>query len=357
MGLYILNFFSLAIHKIVFEKRERIICVLFALQLFLLLALRSSLLGDDLDNYSAGFEYISTLSFSDLLSRFSFFRMALLEPPFSYESGFVFLNWIVASLGGNFHVFLVVCAAINILCLAHFLWHFSSNCVISYSLFMALGMYSYCFGILRQSLSIAIIMEMIIAIDKKKLCRSLIMFLLAFLIHRVAIISLAYLFFRDWRITKRLYSIVFSMCIILPPLMPIFYQKIVCPVLLMFGHPLYTNISFHINKQYVLLVFLTLWMLLFVDFDMFKDFKMNLLGWGWLFSMLIGLIGLCNDVFSRSIEVYLICGTALIPNQINNFKRCDTRQYHNLFVFSFSLLAYYFIIKDSVIVPYIFCFQ
>ena len=98
MGIYFLNILSLPIYKYIFKNKKQL-CIVISLQMFLILSLRDITLCIDYPNYSAGFEYIKGLSIGELFSSFRLIRTAKLVWPFSYESGYVVLNWLVGKLG------------------------------------------------------------------------------------------------------------------------------------------------------------------------------------------------------------------------------------------------------------------
>ena len=107
MGIYLFNILSLPIYKAIF-KSKKVFCALIALQLFFILALRDISVGTDLPTYSAGFEYIRSLSFLDMISKLRFIRVSELIYPFSFESGYVILNWLIAKVGLGFHSLLAI---------------------------------------------------------------------------------------------------------------------------------------------------------------------------------------------------------------------------------------------------------
>ena len=80
------------------------------MQMFLILALRADSVGVDLTTYKEAFDYISTLTYTDVLSRIRILHTALLPHPFDMESGWMILNWLISVLGFNFRILLVICA-------------------------------------------------------------------------------------------------------------------------------------------------------------------------------------------------------------------------------------------------------
>ena len=67
MWIYLLVYLSIPIWNRVFKKNRIAFITVVATELFLILALRAPTLGVDLDNYSGGYRYISSLSFADMI--------------------------------------------------------------------------------------------------------------------------------------------------------------------------------------------------------------------------------------------------------------------------------------------------
>lgn len=120
MAIYIFNFLSLPVYGKIFNRRS--VCWLAGVQMFLILALRADTLGVDLVSYKAGFDYISGLSFTEMLSTLRFFLQAKLPYPLSFESGWVVLTWLISWFGLGFHFLLVVCAGINMIACSRFIY-------------------------------------------------------------------------------------------------------------------------------------------------------------------------------------------------------------------------------------------
>lgn len=78
------------------------------------------------------------------------------------------LNWLVSAFGFGFHGLLVVCAAINMAVYGWFISCYSKIPWLSFALISALSIYSFMFGILRQSLALSFVLLMTAAFDREK---------------------------------------------------------------------------------------------------------------------------------------------------------------------------------------------
>lgn len=87
-----------------------------------------------------------------------------------------------------------MCAAINMAVCGWFISRYSKIPWLSFALISALSIYSFMFGILRQSLALSFVLLMTAAFDREKYKTAFFCFLLAFTIHRASLISLALLF-------------------------------------------------------------------------------------------------------------------------------------------------------------------
>ena len=217
MWVYLFNVITIPIYAFLIKDRKKFV-LLVALQLFLISALRSITVGVDLDNYSAGYEYIKDLDFGDLLSRLRLSGLADIYYAFSYENGYAVLNWFSAHMGLSFHGFMVLCSVINIGAVSLFVYKYSKKPWISFVIFSTFGFLPFTFGILRQSLAIAMILFSYMFLDKNKKIYSLLFFLIAFSFHRTAILCLPLLLLaHKKRITKKVFSI--SLCVGVPILL------------------------------------------------------------------------------------------------------------------------------------------
>lgn len=351
MGIYLYNFISLPIFRVLSQKKWQF-CFIVSVQLFLILALRDELLGVDLPNYIGGYQYISTLSFSDMLSRLNLLQAADLVYPYSYESGYVVLNWLVSHLGFTFHDFLVLCAFVNIVSFSTFIYRYSKEPLVSYEIFIALNMFAYCFGIIRQSLAVSIVLWAVPYVLKQNRIKVALIILLAMTFHRTALLIVPVFVLKDIVISKKIFFralIIFAGSTALAPLL---YQFVIVPVLAFLGKG-YNSIQFKLNNLYLLLIVIVLVIILFIDIRQFSNSKiLNMSCWALLEGIGIEILGLCNDVFARSVEYPLAFLLILIPNLIHNYKVTTVKRCA-LICISIMLFVFLFLsLDDNSIVPY-----
>ena len=352
MTIYIINILLIIVYAILIKNRKKFI-ILVSIQLFLILALRSSSLGVDLANYSAGFNYIKTLNFPEMISKLHFFKIADLIYPFDYESGYVVLNWVISHLGFNFHGFLVVCAFVNIFSFSYFIYKYSDIPWLSYVILCTFGIYTYFFGIIRQSLALSIFLWSLHFWINKKRLKSILLFIIAFLCHRAIIIALPIFLFANFKPINRkkfLILLIFSIPFLI--FSRFIYVNVIYAIMSILGKG-YVGHGLQLNNLIILLYFLSSIVLIFVNFDKIKNNKMcNISLYTLLISIFIEIMGLYNDNFARTMQIYNTFLLLSIPSLI--------KQYNNQKVIAIvkTLLVLLLIIfmvhslKNSKIVPY-----
>ena len=100
MLIYLLLAAMMPIWGMLWPRNKKIVIFMCCTTMFLFLALRAETLGVDLDNYSAGYNYIRGLNFSEMISRLHFFRTAELVYPFSYECFLLGIHTVRKVCGG-----------------------------------------------------------------------------------------------------------------------------------------------------------------------------------------------------------------------------------------------------------------
>ena len=320
MGIYIFNMLMMPLYG---KLRKKTGIVVICIQLFLILALRADSLGVDLDNYIGGYEYISQLSFLNMWSRLHLFKIAELVYPYSYESGYVLLNWLCSHIGLSFHSFLVLNAGIIVVSLYSFVKKYSNIPWISFVLFIGLGMFEYSFGILRQTIAVAILMQSAKYIKSQKLIKFLCVVLLAFTFHRVSIIFVPLYFLYKVRVTKnRMITWTFA-SLILMVISNFIYRSIIEKILLLIGKTRYLKADFKMNNQIILMLAIMVIIIMFIKEKMFDNDVNKLCMWGFMCAIPIEIVGMNNDGFARSVEIFYIFVILLLPNIIYNYgKNC-----------------------------------
>lgn len=320
MGIYIFNLLSMPVYGLI--KNKKVSTFLASLQMFLILALRSNTTGVDLINYIGGYQFIGSMHFGELLSRLHLIKIADLVYPYAYESGYTVLNWIASKLGLSFHGFLVLLAAFTMLSVGVFIYRYSVRPWLSFVLFIGLGMYTYSFGILRQTIALSILLWSIPYVEKKKYKPLIAIFALAFTIHRSSIIFALLVFFANFKIKKEQILKYLFLCIGLTFLSPYLYRFLIVKILSILRKERYFSTAFSLNNQIILMFTIAILVVLLIDFKAFQNPTNRLVFWGFLLSIPFEILGMNNDGFARIIEYYYIFAIILIPFAVESYGIC-----------------------------------
>ena len=166
------------------EKRDLIVLSIIFFLFFILLCLRNTFVFLDLPNYYVFFSDIKSESFISLLKGTHFIKP---HSSCNIESGYVWLNWIMAKAGFGFQGILIVQALVVSLSLFLFVKRYSLNpcfAIFFYLCIRGLNDHTY---IVRQSFAFAILLFAVPAVLNRKLIRFLLIVALAVLFHRTAI--------------------------------------------------------------------------------------------------------------------------------------------------------------------------
>ena len=316
MGIYIFNILSIAVYGILIKNKKLFIWIA-GIQLFIILALRNVNIGPDLENYAGGFQYISSLSFNDLLSRIHILKNADLVWPYTYESGFVILCWLAAKIGLSFHGFLVLLSLLSIAFIMKFIYTYSAKPWLSIIIFIGLGYYGYAFGILRQTLAVAICLCSIPFMEKRKWVQTIVLFVIAFSIHRSSIIFMLLFFLTKIRIRKYILRKYLLACVLFLGVAPIIYSRILSKIFVLMGKSVYIASEFSINMLIVIMYIIAFLLLKFIREDELNSNR--IVTWGVFAAFPVEIIGMCNDGVARAVEYYLVFLIILLPNVISSY--------------------------------------
>lgn len=356
MAVYILNFLTIPIYNFLIRDRKKFVIVM-TLQIFLILALRDTTVGMDLRNYAGGYEFISSLGFTDMLSRLRIISVAELVYPYAYESGYVVLCWIFGKLHFSFYFFLVLHAAFCMTSFGLFIYRYSRAPWLSFAMFCALGYFEYSFGILRQILAICILLFAVPLIEKKKPIPFFLLVLLSFTIHRVAIVFAVLYLAYYITVTKLVYLINAAFWVVFTALSPFLFRFVIAKVLTLLDKEGYTAGSFEWSHRMTLLLAIAVIAFFTLDFASLKDKRNSIIAWGFLLIFPIQILGMNNDTFARMVFMYLIFVAVFVPNVIADYKKKPMLREiggYALWFVMFLWMVYQF--HSSQIVPYEFIF-
>lgn len=350
MEVYVLNYLSIPLYAKVFKRRN--FCIVASLQLFLILALRADTLGVDLQTYASAFEYISHLDTLNVISRVRLLKDAVLPYPFSLESGWMLLNWLVSSFGFRFHTLLVICAAINTYAYGKLVYRYSNIPWMSYCILLAMNTYIYMFGILRQSLAMSIVILAVMAYADGKKVRTFLLWVLAFSIHRTALVAVAFFYvMKKNPISKKIFMWFIVGWFPFVAVAPFVYQTVITKIMSLLGKG-YQGTGLQWNYLMVLLILIGILTLMLYSFENLED-NINILSiWSIIFSIYWETFGMLNENLARSVQFFIVFISLAVPQVVNNY---FDKKVVRLGKVTISVLLFLYMIvtlKDSPIVPY-----
>lgn len=354
MTVYILNIFLIVLNNLLI-KNKKIYIYVCSIQIFLLLALRNNFLGADALYYFNGYTYISHLGFFDMLSRLHLFKSATLVYPFKFECGFVVFNWIIAHLGFDYHFFLVICAFINIYVYSKAILKFSKIPWLSFVILCTFGTYFYFFYILRQSFALCLFMISFMYAHDNKNYKSIFVFIVSFLFHRVSIVFLPVLYLQltKKQITKKK-SIVLIIASVPFILISKYLVKFVQLIVVYFNGGSYVSNGMKFNNMLILIYLISIIVVIFMNFEVNKDDNLfNILIWIMNLSIYLEIMGQYNEVWERSMQLYNSFLIFLIPYVVYQYRGQKMTIFISFFIVCL-LTGYmcYYLQKDKYLLPY-----
>ena len=347
MAIYLLNFISIPIYDLLIKNKKRLVFII-ALQMFLILSLRADTLGVDLDNYKQFYEFYRTLSFGEIMRGFRLIGGSAHD--FGVESGYVLFNWVIGKLGFSFHSFLVIYAAIVVTSVSVFIYRYCDNAALGFATFISLGAFVSFFGILRQSLALAIFLFAIPSLENRKFWRYLALVVVAGLFHQSLFLAIVIYFIAKLKANKTLYSIFIGASLLLVVATPLFYNKLIFPILVKLGRYYYLN-DFEWNNMFAVMLVIALLLMFF-----FKNRERvdNSLQCAFLISLPLQALAFYIPIFSRvagAVFFNFVC--VLLPNALSALDSKRYRLQANMVAYIGLFAFYLYTMIGSVLVPYV----
>lgn len=350
MGIYIYNYISLPLYSRLFDRRK--FCILASLQMFLILALRADTVGVDLVTYKQAFGYIADLGFSDVMLRFRLLHTAALPYPFDLESGWMLLNWIVSFFGFGFQTLLVVCAAINMYACGKLIYKCSYVPWLSFCIIASMNIYTYMFGILRQSLALSFVILAVDAYNEEKGRKAILLCIVAFLLHRTALLSIVLFAILKWNCAKKKqYELILFSWVLFASITPILNSRFVVKFMVFFKKA-YVGHGMVINNLMLLLLLIGVLIYLLFDFNNLSSPMETLFIWGVVAAIYWETLGMYNDNLARSVQYFLIFVALVIPMVLHYYPSKKIAQFGMGVIYVFLFIYMLYSLGNSAIVPY-----
>ena len=172
---------------VIFRKKEyaeRLALGVTCLVVFLLLALRSKDSGVDLVAYYDMYEVMKQYSFMEVLKDFKFLSKNTL---LTVEWGYALFTWVFSKSGLPFQALLIVQSAFCVFSIYHFISKHSVKPSLGIVIIIGFGLVDYVYCIVRQAISVAILLFCADFAEKKQLPICVLLTFVATLFHESAI--------------------------------------------------------------------------------------------------------------------------------------------------------------------------
>lgn len=351
MIVYLVNYLLMFLWS--FLKNRNFVILIIGIQLFLILALRSDTLGVDLDNYQEAYSYYQNFSFVEILKSLRFFGYA--DLPIGAESGFVLVNWLLSSLGLSFHSFLVIHSFACVLLLSLFVLRYSKIPWLSFSIFIAIGMYSYMFCILRQTIAVVILYQTIRFIRERDIAKFLLLVFIASSFHIVAILFLPLYWLGNLKLEYKNFCIGILISAIVSILVPFIYSIFLAKFFMEIEKGYNLESSFQYNNMFIFMLVIITFIFTFFKDDLQKSKSDTILMWGAFMAIPVQTMSFFIPIFSRAaIGIFLPLIAVLIPNVIAKNKDFSDKIFPKLLVYCVFLLYFLFTFSNGglQIIPY-----
>lgn len=294
--------------------------------LFLLMSLRHISVGTDLFSYYN--EYLNAELYLKL------------RPS---ELGYSYFNYFFYRAGLDFQLYLTVIAAIIVFSISKLYLNFSKNIMLSYYLFITLGLFAMTLTGIRQSLAIVITIFAFISLMKNRKLRFFIFVIIASFIHNSAISFLLIYFIKNIKLTRRkgfiLYFITLASYFALD-IFTLMVWKISPERYLRRYMLLESNINPLVIMVYVLIPLAVLLVWKPSKKDEVLDSSMSVMLFISLISIVIHFLATEIVLFERISFYFVIYNTILIPNAIETIRSRDIKLIAKIACIAFPLMMF-----------------
>lgn len=227
MTVYLCNIILILVYGIgliyqkINDKKKAFFCAVASGQWILISGLRASHIGADTAGYMRAFENVARYSWQDILEALRDVYLYGITPVTSAENslykdpGYLVFQKIIHLFTDDAQIYLVIVAVIIFGSLAYFVYKNSEDPVFSYILFSTLFYSFYAITGIRQALATALIVFIGFEfVKEQKLGRFIIIAIVAYTLHKSAIIFVPFYFLARKKVTWRYIGILFLVTIV-----------------------------------------------------------------------------------------------------------------------------------------------
>lgn len=278
------------------EYRDQLALFVTCVAVFILLALRNKTTGVDLEAYYNMYETMKDYSFVDVLKDFRFLRKGSL---IGVEWGYTLFTWIFASSGMGFQMLLAVQSAFCVFSIYHFVSSHSEKPSLSIVIVIAFGLIDYTYCILRQAISLGILLFSVDFVEKKKYPLCVLLVLVATLFHQTALSFIVALPLSLLPISWWTAIIFTALSASILPLFPVL-NKLVVRVMKGFYHSTgYLSSGFEFSEMVFILLLVALFMTFFYTKKEEVSTKDRFIYWTTMLTIPLEFLSMYMPIFAR----------------------------------------------------------
>ncbi len=296
--------------------------------LFFIMALRDVTVGTD--TFSYYYEYQNADVYINNLFR-------------PTELGYSYFNYVINRLGLGFQTFLAIIATFIVFSISILYYKYSKNILLSYYLFVTIGLFSMSMTGLRQTMAVSLTILAFIYLMKNKNALFFIFVGIAYFFHNSAIVFLLIFFLKKIRINKKIGAIIYIVSGML------FFMKGWLSLLIEYITPekylRYMSADTHINSLVIIiamlipLVCLLFWPKGSLDNEEHNK-TMSLIFLISCLNFVMYFLALEINMFQRLSLYLIIYNGILIPNVIEGIKSKEIRMIAKIACIFFPLVQF-----------------
>lgn len=337
------------------EDRNRITLIVSFCILFIVLSIRSRYTGVDLLAYESMYERMKGVSFKSLIQDFRILRRGYIV---GTEWGYELFTWIFSALNLDFQWLLAAHAAICLGSAYYMIRKNSTNPVLSFALLVGFGFFDYTYCILRQALSIAILMYATETIKNRKPLLFILLVYIASLFHTTALLFVLAYPLSYIPITRKTIA---AFCIISASIV-VAFPFAVRPLLEKFvaftgSGWSYLNYTFEFKEMPLLILLITGFLAVFMNQTIQFEDKEKTFFWTFMLTLPIEALSMYMPIFSRFSTMTLFPFASIaIPNLLETNENRKLVYVFEILIY-IAAVAYYavclhFDLRELCITPY-----
>ncbi len=320
------------------STRHKILCAIVGFELFIIAAFRSTTVGIDLENYLPMFYTIAELPFKDIFS-------------ITWEPGYLIFNKLLSYISSDGRCLLIGTSLFIIVGYVTFIYKNLTSPWIGLFLFVALGLFTNSFNIIRQSMALVIVLHSLKYIHTQEYFKYFLSIFLAALFHVTAAICFVIPIINHLKVNLGNFTILLLCSIIIIPLIANSILSYAMQIIFS-EYSLGDKSSGGFNMLIVLIV-LTLISILFSFKSNANKLYCNMMA----LACCLQIVSLQFSLFARVVTYFSSILIILVPSIVERLNSTETRIITTIMTLVIGLTYFILVVLNndlSGVVPYSF---